>query len=315
MQPALALGHGQGVVGQREVVHADVVVARGLERRQRARQHRHLVGCTRQVDGDDAPLRLEALGQVRVGVQRDAVGPQLGHLGQRAVEGFGRLLGQAVDQVDVDRLEADLARRGDQGKHLLGRLDAVHRLLHDGVEILHAERQAVEAQLRQVAQPLGRHGARVDLDGVFAPRHQAEVAPQHGHQLAQLVVAEEGGRAAAQVQLADGLAGADARHVQVHLAAQVAQVGRAAVVVLGDDLVAGAVVAQRFAERNVHVQRQRQRHGGRAGAALLQRLDVIGLAERLDEAVRRRVRGVARPGHVEFGEQFGGDGLHRTSFD
>jgi hypothetical protein len=64
-----------------------------------------------QFSPHDAPLRLEALRQVGIGVQRDAVGPQLRHLGQRAREGLGRLLGQAVDQVHVDGIEADRARR------------------------------------------------------------------------------------------------------------------------------------------------------------------------------------------------------------
>jgi hypothetical protein len=42
----------------------------------------------------DAPLRLEALRQVRVGVQRDAVGPQLGHLGDGAAKDSGVCLGR-----------------------------------------------------------------------------------------------------------------------------------------------------------------------------------------------------------------------------
>ena len=79
VQPALALGHRQRVVGQREVVHADVHVAvRRRSRRCALRQHRH--ACPPPAGssaGIDAPLRLEALRQVRVGVQRDAVGPQL----------------------------------------------------------------------------------------------------------------------------------------------------------------------------------------------------------------------------------------------
>ena len=69
VQPALALGHRQRIVGQREMVHADVDVAGATESRERLRQHRQLGAAARQFRGTDAALRLEALGQVRVAVQ------------------------------------------------------------------------------------------------------------------------------------------------------------------------------------------------------------------------------------------------------
>jgi hypothetical protein len=47
-------------------------------------------------------------------------------------------------------------------------------------------------------------------------------------------------------------------HVQIDLLVQQRQVVAPATVVLGDDLVAGAVVADRFAKRDVHVKRKRQ---------------------------------------------------------
>ena len=107
------------------------------------------------------------------------------------------------------------------------------------------------------------------------------------------------------MQLRHGVAQAQMHGVQVDLAAQVAQVIGRPAVVPGDDLVAGAVVAQRFAERNVHVQRKRQRQGRRAGPALGERLLVVGGAESLDEAVGGRVGRVARPRDVETPQQLG----------
>ena len=255
-------------------------------------------------------MRLEALRQVGVGVERDAVGPQLGHLGQCAVEGFGRLLGQAVNEVDIDRFEADAPRGGHQGEHLLGRLHPVHRLLHGGVEILHAEAEAVEAEPGQRLQPGFVDGAGIDLDRVFTAGHQAEVAPQHGHQFGQFLVVEEGGRAAPQMQLADRSAPAQVPDVQVDLAAQQLQVGCTALMVLGDDLVAGAVVAERLAEGDVHVDGQRQRQGRRPAAPLLERKLVVARAECFDEAVGRGIRGIARPGNVKTLQQLAGDGGH-----
>ena len=101
VQAALALGHGQCVGGQRKVVHAHVHIPSIHESIERARQHGELARARGQLRRDDATLRLETLWQVRIGIQRDAVGPQLRHLGQRAVKRLGRLARQAVDQIHI----------------------------------------------------------------------------------------------------------------------------------------------------------------------------------------------------------------------
>ena len=274
------------------------------------REHGQLVGALGQVLGRDAPLRLEALGQVGIGIERDTVGPQRIDLGQRALEGLGRLLGQAVDQVHVDGGKAQLPCRCHQREHLLGRLHAVHGDLHLFVEVLHAEAQAVEAQLLEHGQAFDADGARIDLDGVFAARLQLEMLAQQGHQRAQLIVREEGGRAAAQVQLADGLALAAMGRVQGHLARQVVQVDGSAIVVARHDLVAGAVVAQRLAERHMHI--QRQRHGSRCGTrfAVFKCQDIVFSTESLHETIGRGERGVSGPRYVEATQQLWGDSGH-----
>jgi len=64
----------------------------------------------------------------------------------------------------------------------------------------------------------------------------------------------KGGRAAAQVQLGDRLAQADLLGVEIDFARQGAQVGSAAIMLFGDDLVARAVVAKRLAKRDMDVQ-------------------------------------------------------------
>ncbi len=102
------------------------------------------------------------------------------------------------------------------------------------------------------------------------------------------------------MQLGNDLPLAYMGHMQIDLAAEIAQIFLCAAMVLGDDLVAGAVVAQRLTERNVHIKGQRHRHGlGHPGSALLERLYVIVCAKGLDEPVRRRVRRVARAGNVK----------------
>src|SRR5207344_749908 len=73
VQAPLAPGHGERVVGQGEVVHADVAVVLREEAGDRVAEHGDALRGARQVGIGDAPLRLEALGQVRVGVQGDAV--------------------------------------------------------------------------------------------------------------------------------------------------------------------------------------------------------------------------------------------------
>ena len=289
------------------MVHADIVVAGVAQHRERVGQHGQLFRRTRQLGAQDAALRLEAGRQVGVGIERDAIGAQLLDLLQRMAEGFGRLLGQAVDQVDVDRLEADLARGLHQREHLLGRLHAMDRLLHRRIEVLHAEAQPVEAEPIQMLQALGRDGARIDLDRELATRGQVEMALDHVEQVGELDVAQESRRATAQVQLRHLVTSAEMLDLQLELAREVAQVFGRLAVVLGDDLVAGAVVAQRLAEGDMHIERERQRH--RAGPALLERLDIVVATKGLDEAVGGRVRGVARPRHIEAPEKLLVDGM------
>ena len=197
--------HLQRVIWQSEVVHADVDIARIGQRVEGARQHGHLGRTCRQLLCVNAALRLEAFGQVRIGIQRNPVRTQTFHLLQRPVKRLGGLKGQAVNQVDVDRFKNRSARRLDQCKHLVCRLDAVHGLLHRRVKVLHAKTQAVETQLGQHGQAVFIHGAWVHLDRVFTARCKLKVLTQKGHELSQLLVTHESGCAAAQMQLADRL--------------------------------------------------------------------------------------------------------------
>ena len=209
VQPALALGHGERIVRQCEVVHADVDVTQPLEAADRRAQHVHPVAGRGQLVRVDAALRLESLRQVRIGVQRDAVRPQRADLRDRAGERGRRLAGQTVDQVDIDRLEAERPGLLHQRAHRLVRLHPVDRLLHLGVEVLHAEAQPVEAQAPGVAAGPRRRCADRPRS---TPRHRArcESPPQHAHQPRELGVAQKCGRAAAEVQLGDRLADARA---------------------------------------------------------------------------------------------------------
>ena len=244
-------------------------------------------------------LRLEAGRQVGVGVQRDPVRTQRGDLGDGAVERFGGLARQAVDEVDVDRREAEGAGRRHQVAHELERLLAVHRLLHVRLEVLDAQAEAVESELAQVRQPPCVDGARVDLDRQFGLRREMEVQAQDAHELGELRIAQEGRRAAAQVQLRHRSARAELFDDQRHLVVQRLEIGRRALVVAGDHLVARAVVAKRLAEGDVDVHGQgRADRFGRDVPCPEGRIE-LRRAEAIAEAIRGRIGGVARPGSLD----------------
>ena len=285
MQAPLPFGDGKRIFRQGEVIHAHIDVARIHEGIQGACEHAHFRRCTRQLRRDDAPLGLEALWQVGVCIQRYAIRPQLCHLGQRAIERLGRLARQTINQIDIDRLKTQSTCCSNQIKHLFSGLNTVHGLLHFRIEILYAKTQAIEAQLRQQPEALDRDGARVDLDRVLATWRQREAAAQHSHQFPQAFIGEKRGRAAAKVQLTHHLPMAAVGCVQIDLPSQIAKINLRTVMVLGDDFVARAVVAQRFAKRDVHIQRQGQCLGRRTQLALLQRQGVLVLAKGLNEPV------------------------------
>ncbi len=121
------------------------------------------------------------------------------------------------------------------------------------------------------------------------------------HQLAHLGVRNEGRRTAAPVQLLDLTAGVEETGLHVDLAVQTLQVRRGAATVLGHDLIAGTVVADRVAERQMEIQRQ----GASVGVAARSGLAVLGLAEAFVELHRRRIRGIAWAGAVIAADQFG----------
>ena len=299
VQGAVAQRLHQVVLRQREVVHTDVLVAAAGKELDRARQQRELLGGRGHVLVADQPLRAEHLRQVRIAVGRNAIRLGLHDGFQRVSEARRGLLGQPVDQVDRDRAEAVLTRLADQEQRPLLVLQAVHRLLHLGIEILDTQRQPVEAHLRQPRNRVLVDAAGIDLYGVLAllAMVQAEVTEQPVHHLAELPLVQEGRRAAAEMQLVDPPAGIEQLSLQAHLLDQVLHVGISAVLVPGDDLVAAAVITERMAERHMHVNRQRVSLGIVAVARQRQAL-VILLAETVVKLHGGRVRGVARPAAV-----------------
>ena len=188
----------------------------------------------------------------------------------------------------------------------------MHGFLHLGVKVLHAEADAVEAHVRECLQPPLVHRARVNFYGVFALRRKAEMAAQRRHQAAQLLIAQEGGRAAAEMKLRHRLPRAQVLHTQLHLAREQLQIRLRLLMVARDDFVARTVVAKRLAKRNVYVKRKRLLRA--LGAALREGGEQVAFVESVAEAVGSGIRGVARAGHVKAREQLRGYQWHGCGF-
>ena len=124
---------------------------------------------------------------------------------------------------------------------------------------------------------------------------------QHGEQAAQLAVVQEGRRAAAQMQLDDAAGRVYVRRLAGDVALQLVEVFVGLVVVAGDDFVAAAVIANVFAEGDVHVERE----VARGGVARFEMADVIGGSEARVEFDGGRVGGVARAALAVFADEFG----------
>ena len=119
----------------------------------------------------DAALRLEALRQMRIVVQRDALGTQYQHFVERGGKRSPRLTRKPIDQIQIDGPEARIAGRFDRLLRYFETLHAVDGFLHVRVEILYADRDTVKAKLSRSTRTLsGRSSARVHFDSNLGVR-------------------------------------------------------------------------------------------------------------------------------------------------
>ena len=224
---------------------------------------------------------------------------------KRAPETLDCLVGKPVDEVHADGTETELARLLEHRERLGLALDAVHRLLHHGLEILHAHAQAVETEPAQQRERFGTHLARIDLEAVFAlvVVAQPEMLARDVHQLLDFLVADESRRAPAPVQLLDDACAVEELRLHGDLAMQAAEIRRGALAVLGDHLVAGAVETHGVAEREMEIQRQRTQR--RCLIGTLCPRAIVGFGETGMKLHRRRIRGIARSALVVTTDQVG----------
>lgn len=256
LQETFFEGDGELVVRFGKVVHPDEDVAALSQGLDAILQHIEFFFAAGNDIGVDTALRFEDMRQVGVVVEGEAVGVE----GQDRVDGgfdaFGVLMRQAVNQIDTDGFEPCFAGSIDDFFGFFVTLDTVDGCLHFRVEVLNADAHAVETEFTQFEDGIAADFARVDFDGVFAVGNQLEVFADHVEDAFELVVAQEGRRAAAEVELRELVSSAQMRCQQVHFFFQILDIGIGTAFVFGNDFVAAAVVADGIAEGNVDVERK-----------------------------------------------------------
>src|SRR5207245_2344905 len=163
VQRAVALRDGQFVAGPRKVVHSDIQIP-GVEKFFQAGAENVELGHAFGEMGRKGALLLAEPRNVSIAEHGDTVGIESDDLVHGVGKTLGGLIGQSIDEVHVDAVEAQGARRGDEVAGHLEGLDAVDGRLHLGMKVLNAHAQAVEAEPPQRLEMLAGGDARVHLD-------------------------------------------------------------------------------------------------------------------------------------------------------
>src|SRR6267378_5559045 len=200
---AVLLRNGQLVPKLREVVHANVEIA-GLEKLEQAHaEDLKFFHAFREMRGEGALLLLQPR-HVRVAKEGNAIRSESKNLIHGVGKSVCRLVGKAVNQVDIDAIEAELAGGEEQVARHFVRLNAMHRLLHIGVEVLNAHAETVEAELAQSFEMLAGGHARVDLYAYFTVGVKMKVLFGECEQILNLFGCQVRWRAAAPMELNHG---------------------------------------------------------------------------------------------------------------
>src|SRR5271156_2504610 len=302
MQRAILLCDGQFIAGAREVVHANIEVARAEETLEAGAEDAEFFHSFGQVRFERALLLFQP-GHVGVAEHGDAIGRERQSFINRVLETFRGLVGQAVDQIHVEAFETELARGGDQiARHFVG-LHAMNRFLHLGLEILDAHAQAVEAEAAQGFQMGAIGDARVNLDADLRVWREGESLARVAEQIFHLCGSQIGGRSAAPVKLNHRTIFGNALADVFDLAFQGVEIWDGDVLVFLNGNIARAEQAEAFAEGNVHVERKWRGIFFGAGVEAFQ---IVG-AEIIFPDRRGGIAGVARTGPIIFFKSGVGD--------
>ena len=110
---------------------------------------------------------------------------------------------QAVNQIDADRFKPGFTRGINHFFGFFVALNAVDGFLYFRVKVLNTDTHAVETEFAQFEDGFTADFTRVDFDGVFAVGNQLEVFTNHVEDAFELVIAQECGRTAAEVELCE----------------------------------------------------------------------------------------------------------------
>ena len=209
----------------------------------------------------------------------------------------------------VEFLTQRLGCRCENGGEDRFRLDAANGELDFFVQILDAERSAGTAEPAERVDDVRRRRARVDFDGNFRVFREGKRFAQHRGEAVDLRRSQRARRAAAEMQLAQEKifserfsAQGDFLFKRVEIAVGGFGTGRG-------NVRAAAVPAQRAAERNVDVDGNGVPARGDVLAHHAQKLVRGNVRAKLQ---RRRIRRVARSGHIVFFHQIEID-VHRKN--
>src|SRR6266478_5947918 len=299
VERAVLLRNGEFVAGLSEVVHADVEIP-SLEKLEQAyAEDFEFLHAFREMCGEGALLFLQPR-HVRVAEESDTIRGEFENLNHGVGESDCRLEGKAVNQIDVDAIEAEIASGEEQVARHLVRLDAVHRLLHVGMEVLNAHAETVEAEFAQRFEMLARGYTGVDFDPNLTVGVEMEMFFCECEEILDLLGCQVGGSAAAPMELDYGAILRDALADALQLLLENAEVGRRDVLVFLNDDVTRAKQAETFAEGNVHV----QRNGGPGAVGLFVHPFEVSGAESVVPDRGGRITGIARPGTIVLCEEF-----------
>jgi hypothetical protein len=241
---------------------------------------------------------------VRVAEQRHVRRFQArGPFDHRQYLGLG-LQRQPVHQVEVDVLDTVPAQPPHDTRDHRERLQAVDRALHIRIEVLHADRGAVDAGRGQRRDVLLRRVPRVEFDRDLGAGREVESLAQESDQRQPVLRRQHGRAAAAEMQMANGEALRQRVRDQRDLPVQGGQVGTDRLVAVDYLGVATAEPAHRVAERDADVERQRHRR--------IELTEPVAIARPVDpraEMWRRGITGVA--GNTQI-VSFGKLGRHLT---
>ena len=202
---------------------------------------------------------------MRIAEHRDPVRRHANDLVDGFHEALRSLVRQAVNQVDVDRIKTERAAKVQQTLRHVVRLDPVHSLLDQRIEILDAHRDPVETEPPQGPDLLFRRDARIHFYSNFRIRRELEALPGVQEQILELGRAHVRGGSTAPMKLNHRARAVEARSDLADFPLELLEIGMADPVLLADDHVAAAEEAQALAEREMHVQRKRARRAGVVG--------------------------------------------------